>query len=261
MKMTLGDLSSGSIALGLILLFTVFKINYLWFLLVNFVTFLLGYYVIRKLVNLLHALSVVQLKKLFKNGLKEFSSTILFIKGNSELISNMIIGYIPFAFFLVVEQINIYRFSFLYKESTMQILHYSFKTVWYLTGAFIVPLLVNWTKNIEQIFTRGLICFIVGGILSLIPNYTVLNLVGILFLGYSHNLIFVYRKVNRRKILDNANIGFQSLGVFFAVEGLSGVFSSVYLAIFGKSLFFLAIIFIISALYLIKKNKWRSSHS
>lgn len=252
-KLTMGDLISGSAALICILLFTILKISYAWLIPLAILTFIGGVTAIIKLIEALHKMTLRQLRSIFKNGIKEFNSTISFIRGNDELITNMIIGYIPFAFFLIVEQINIYRFSATYEDSTMQILHYSFKTIWYLTGAFIVPQVVSKSKDVNQVFLRGVYCFIIGGLCSLLYGQTWLNLFGVLLLGYSHNLIFIYRKVNRRKILDAANVGFHSLGVFFAVEGLSGMISSVYLSVFGKNQVYLIISFILAATYLVKK--------
>lgn len=254
-KLTAGDLCSGGVAVLIILGFSYFKITFDWLLPVITVTFLSGLVVIHRLVEELNKLKKIQLQRLFRSGIQEVASTIKFISKNQEMISNMIIGYVPFAFFLVVEQINIFRFSHLYNDLTMKLLHFSFKSVWFLSGALIVPILVNKSREINQIFKLGTYAFLIGGVCSLIPEITWLNLLGTLLLGYAHNLIFVYRKINRRRILDNAKVGFQSLGVFFAIEGLSGIIANTYLAIFGMSYVVLCLMFVGSGVYLFKRNQ------
>lgn len=253
-KLTFADLLSGSVGVFLILLFTLFKVSYSYFILINSLTFLCGVIVHQKFIDKISKISIKEWNRIFKNSIHDFYSTINHIAENKELLHNMFIGYIFGSFFLLIEQVNIFRFDNFYNDEQMKILHYSFKFIWFVSGSLFIPMFISKASNLISIFKLSFILFIIGGALSIYP-VAILNFVGALILGYAYHLVFAYRKIKRNEILKKQNKNKEHLGIFFAVEGLSGIFAFSVLSYFGKNIISLSFFFMTCLVYLFFYNK------
>jgi hypothetical protein len=253
-KLTFADLLSGSVGVFLILLFTLFKISYGYFIFINTFTFFCGVMVHQKFIDKISNISLKEWNRIFKNSVTDFYLTINHIAENKELLHNMFIGYIFGSFFLLIEQVNIFRFDNFYDDAQMKILHYSFKFIWFVSGSLFIPLFISKTQQLYSIFKLSLLLFFIGGILSIYP-FAIFNFISALILGYAYHLIFAYRKIKRNEILKKSNRHKEHLGIFFAVEGLSGIFAFSVLSYFGKNIASLSLFFIMCLVYLFFYNK------
>lgn len=238
------DLFSGGFALLIILILSFLKIDFYWLIPVYIFAFSLAAIQLhKKLPKNLKSIPI-NAKSTIVQIFNDFIATLKILKNDDDMLKNTFIGYIPFSFFLIVEQSNIFHFTSLYNESTMKILHFGFKTILFFGAGLIVPLLMNKCSDVHKLLKYSIVLMIFGSIGSICTTNVYINVLSILLLGFAHYLVLNYRKIKRRNIMIKKNITFSTLGFFFAIEGLSGMISNLYLSIFGSNPVTLVILFV-----------------
>lgn len=243
-QITSADLLSGGLSLLIILCFSLFKLDFIFLIPFYIFFYLFGAYYMRKRIES-STITQYNFKYTYKKTIKDLKKTLSILRHDKDMLKNTMIGYIPFSFFLIIEQLNIYKFEQLYQYNSMKLLHFGFKTVLFFSAGFLVPIIMKKTKNITSFLKYSIILMILGGMGSILTSNTLINVFSILCLGFSHYLVLNYRKLKRRDLMIKNNITFSTLGFFFAIEGLSGMFANLYLTIFGHLKLSLIMFFII----------------
>lgn len=248
-----GDMLAGAIAILSLILISVFKVNLIYciFLIMIFCGISVRS-IMKNSKNVMNYsnFNIVSNNYLFKRIFHDLIDSLKFFFKDKDLIQNTILGYIPFCFFIIFEQINIVDFAKNYDDQKMRIFHFSIKFCLFLLSGLIISPVMKKVKDLNTLLLISAILMLLGGGLSILRFSIVFDIIGIMFLGFSHTLILNYRKVKRRNIMIAKNITFSTLGFIFAIEGLSGVISNTYLAIFGKDLQLLFYLLLLGFFYM-----------
>ncbi len=253
-----GDLFAGTFSFILVLLLIVTKTSFEYFSLVIFIMGIISLISIHFFVIEIGDSNSKSILETIKNVIDDLICTTNIIKKDKDILQNIIIGYIPFSFFIIIEQINIVDFAHRFDYHQMQIFHFVVKICLFFIAGITVPFLMQKMVKIHSLLLTAIICMSLGGLLSFARFSIIFDLIGVILLGISHTLVLNFRKVKRRNIMVSKNISFSTLGFLFAIEGLSGVFANAYLSLFGKNLLTLSIFFLFGMFFLIR-GYWNES--
>lgn len=231
-----GELLSGGSITSLLLAMVYFKINYVVLIPVLLCFYIYGMWLLSDKLSHIKEFHVSNNHNIVVNFLRDFSQTIKTLVKYKNLMVITFLGYFPLVLLLITEQKNLYLIKATFNESTTQLVHFGFKIIlFFISGIIIHVFSKKWEDTETEYLLYSLLCLFIGIVGTLIDRNVVMNLIGFVFLGMSHYLMILYRKIRRRSIMIENNIAFHSLGIFFAIEGLSGVISYSFLSIFGEN--------------------------
>jgi hypothetical protein len=251
-----GELISGAIATAVLTLFAFFKIKFIYLFPGILILFLTSYWMLSTKLNHIKEFHIKNNHHIIINFLRDVRKTIKILLKNKQLFILTLAGFIPLAILIVIEQKNMFKFTSLFNSNRMQEIHFLFKFILFVVAGLAIPFLSFKVTNQATYLKMSILFIILGFLFSIHKTSILLNFLGFVFLGLAHYTMIVYRKIKRLDIMIKNDIFFNSLGVFFAIEGLGGIVSYSFLAFFGSSfqaLIFFGIVLISMLLYFRKE--------
>lgn len=230
-----GELFSGAFSTILLFLFAYFKIPFYNLMYIVLLLFLKSYWMLITKLDHVKTFHISNNHHIFINFIRDVKKTIKILKKHNQLMMITIMGFIPLALMLIIEQKNMFKFTALFNVSKMQEIHFVFKFVVFFFASLCIPILGIKVKSNNTYLKMSIFFITVGFIFSIQKNIIWLNFIGYILLGFSHYTMLVFRKVRRREIMITNHIFFNSLGMFFAIEGLGGMVSYAFLTTFGSN--------------------------
>lgn len=230
-----GELISGAIATIILTLFVFFKIPFGFLTPGLFILYIASFWLLATKLDHIKEFHIKNNHHIVLNFIRDVKKTIKILQKNKQLMILTIVGFIPLAILLVIEQKNMFKFSSLFDLKKMQEIHFIFKFILFMIVGTLIPLFSFKIKNQTTYLNLSILFMAMGFTLSINETSLILNFMGFILLGLAHYTMILYRKVKRREIMIENDIFFNSLGVFFAIEGLGGVVSYSFLAFFGSS--------------------------
>lgn len=232
-----GESFSGAIATALLSLFAYLKVDFIYLGLVIVPLFISNYLALTRYTSNIGHFHIKNDHHIALNFYRDMMKTYKILKKYKQLRTITFLGFIPLAILIIIEQTNMFKFTELFNVDSMKFIHYVFKLVLFLLVGFVIPYISFKITHYDKYYKISFFCLVVGIVSSLV-NYSVyINFVGYILLGFAHYFMLIYRKLKRREIMLENNINFNSLGIFFAIEGLGGAVSFLFLAIFGTNIY------------------------